>query len=373
MNGCSSRSKQTLNYNNRYPNSLNKTHTKLVMAAMFCLTPAGAVMCQQTSPAVKVYRGSIGNSHIQMRLNIQGNNVTGTYFYDSVGEDLKLTGHLDNQGRLELSEFGLKGKPTGKFTCKKKLAEEIDSECSWSKPDGTREAFVTLDEQHFAFTNGLHVAPKTISNSRTGVSVSYPQLISGSAFFPAAQNFNRRILALTQAAINGFQPIDGHGSFDTNYNVLLGTNDLISIEMTEYYDGGGAHPNNRFWSLTYDLSGNKELKLEDLFKPDSDYKTAIASYVVKDIDRRAAALEQESALSEGRKANQRDEPIVSTEQLSELSGWAMTPKGLVVYFDFPHVIAFFDRTVIPYNVVNEHFKPSGPAARFLSYASQMRF
>jgi hypothetical protein len=188
-----------------------------------------------------------------------------------------------------------------------------------------------------------------------------------------AQSFNRRILALVQEAIKGFAPIDERGSFETNYNVLLGTDDLISIEMTEFSDGGGAHPNNRFWSLTYDLSGNKELALEDLFRPDSDYKTTIASYVVKDIDRRAAALEQESARSEGRKANQRDEPIVSTEQLSELSGWAMAPKGLVVYFDFPHVIAFFDRTVIPYSVVNEHFKPNGPGARFLSYASQLRF
>ena len=75
------------------------------------------------------------------------------------------------------------------------------------------------------------------------------------------------------------------------------------------------------------------------------------------------ALEQESARSEGRKPNLRDEPLISTEQLSELSGWAMMPKGLVVYFDFPHVIAVFDRTFIPYSVLNEYLKPSGPAAR----------
>jgi hypothetical protein len=329
------------------------------MAAVICLTPLGAIVGQPTS-AAKIYRGSVGDSHIQMRLNIQGNNVTGTYFYDSVGEDLKLTGHLDNQGRLELAEFGPKGKQTGKFICKQKLGEEIDSECSWSKADGTREALVTLAEQYIAFTNGLQIAPKTISNRRTGVGVSYPQITSSGVLSSAAQSFNRRILALTQAAIKEFQPIDGRGTFDTNYNVLLGTDDLISIEMTEYYDGGGAHPNNRFWPLTYDLAGNKELKLEDLFKPDSDYKTAIAKFVVADIDRRAAALEEESARSEGRKPKQRDEPLVSEEQLAELSGWALTPKGLVVYFDFPHVMAFFDRTFIPYSVVNEYLKPNGP-------------
>lgn len=318
----------------------------------------------QPATTERVYRGSIGNSHIQMRLNIQGNNVTGTYFYDSVGEDLRLTGHLGDQGQLELAEFGAKGKQTGKFICKRKLADEVDSECSWSKADGTREAFVTLDEQYIAFTNGLQVTPRTITNRKTGVGVSYPQITGSGPLRAGAQSFNRRILGLVQEAIKAFSPIDGHGSFETNYNVLLGTDDLISIEMTEYYDGGGAHPNNRFWSLTYDLSGNKELKLEDLFKPNSDYKTAIANYVVADIDRRAAALEQESARSEGRKPKERDEPLVSTEQLSELSGWAMTPKGLVIYVDFPHVMAFFDRTFIPFSVVNEHFKPNGAAARF---------
>lgn len=351
--------------------TVKTTHARLSLAAalgcivlcLACLARSGSVMGQQTSSA-KVYRGSIGDSHIQMRLNIQGNNLSGTYSYDSLGEDLKLTGHLDEQGRLELSEFSAKSKQTGKFACKRRLDDPIDSECTWSRPDGTREAYVSLQEQHIGFTNGLQIAPKTIANRKTGVGVSYPQITSNGALSAAAQSFNRRILALTQAAIKEFAPIDGRGRLDTNYNILLGANDLISIEMVEYSDGGGAHPNNRFWSLAYDLSANKELKFDDLFKPDSDYNTAIARYVVADIDRRLAVIEQEDARREGRKPNQRDEPIVSMEQLSELSGWAMTPKGLVVYFDFPHVMAVFDKTFVPYSVINEYLKPSGPAARF---------
>jgi hypothetical protein len=345
------------------------TRTKLVLVVvlgcgLFCLAPSGAVMGQPTSTAAKVYRGSIGNSHIQMRLNFKGSNVSGTYAYDSVGEDIKLTGHLDEQGRLEMAEFGAKGKQTGKFACRRKLDDPIDSDCTWSKPDGTREALITLEEQYIAFTNGLQITPKTISNRKTGVGVSYPQITSSAALSSAALSFNRRILALVQKAIGEFEPIDGKGVFETNYNILLATNDLVSIEMVEYWDGGGAHPNNRFWSLTYDLSGNKELTIDDLFKPDSDYKTAIANFVVTDVDRRAVAIEQDNARHEGRKAEQRDESIISTDQLSELSGWAMTPKGLMVYFDFPHVIAVFDRTFVPYSAVKESLKPNGPAARF---------
>ena len=310
----------------------------------------------------KVYRGSIGNSHIQMRLNFNGSDVSGTYAYDSVGQDLKLTGRLNN-GALELTEMSGKQK-TGKFVCKKPLGDPIDSECTWSKIDGTRESMVTLEEQNFAFSDGIQVAPKMIVNRRTGVTVSYPQITSSSSLPAGAQAFNRRIVALAQKRIGEFEPVDGKGVFDTNYNVLLGTNEVISVEMSEYYDGGGAHPNNSFWSLTYDLKGNKELKFDDLFKPNSDYNSAIAKFVVADIDKRAAAFEEDDARRENRKPVKRDDSIVSEDQLNELSGWAMTPKGLVVYFDFPHVIAVFDKTLVPYGVVKQYLNPNGPAARF---------
>jgi hypothetical protein len=325
---------------------------------------AASVRGQPASTADKVYRGSIGDSHIEMRLSFQGDKVSGTYSYDRIREDLKLTGRVDQEGRLELTESGAKGKPTGKFICKRRLAEGVDSDCTWSRPDGTRQALVTLEEQHVALTSGLQISAKTILDKKAGVSVSYPQITSSGALNPGAQSFNRRMLALVQKAIKEFNPIDDKGVFETSYNILLGTNDLISIEMTEYWDGGGAHPNNRFWSLTYDLSANKELTLEDLFKPGSDYHAAIAKFVVADIDRRAVAIEQEDARQAGRQPKQRDDPIVSEDSLEEISAWAITPKGLVVYFDFPHVIAVFDKTFVPYNVVSEYLRPNGPAARF---------
>ena len=302
-----------------------------------------------------------------MRLNIQGNNISGTYSYDSIGEDIKLTGHLDDQGRLELAEFDPKGKQTGKFACKRPIGDGIESECTWSRPDGTREAYVTIDEQHFAFTNGLQIVPKTIANRRSGIRVSYPQITNGGkALSPGAASFNRQVLTRVQKSLKEFEPgpQPGKNSFEATYNVLLAIDDLISIEVSEESYAGGAHPDSAYWSLTYDLAGNKKLELDDLFKPGSDYKTAIAKYVVADIDKRAAAIELEDAKSEGRKPNPRDEPIVTIDQLSEVSDWGMTPKGVVVYFDFAHAIAVFDRTFIPYSVVKEFFKPNGPAARF---------
>src|SRR6266436_5723361 len=100
---------------------MRRTNTRLVLAvALECGFLCVAVMGQQAvQTTIRVYRGSVGGSHFQMRLNIQGNNVSGIYFYDSIGEDIKLTGHLDDQSKLELAELGAKGKPTGKFVCKR--------------------------------------------------------------------------------------------------------------------------------------------------------------------------------------------------------------------------------------------------------------
>lgn len=326
------------------------------------------VMGQQAvQTTVRTYRGSVGGSNFQMRLNVQGTAVSGTYAYDTVGEDIKLTGQLDAQGKLDLKEFDAKGKQTGKFACKQLYAFEPD--CMWSRPDGTREAFARIDEQNIGFANGLQIVPKTIANRRSGVKVSYPQLAAaGGTLSPGAASFNRRALALTQKAIKDFEPGPeaGKNSLERNYNVLIATDDLISVEMTEYQYSGGAHPNDSFESLTYDLAANKELELDDLFKPGSDYKTAIARYVVADIEKRAVAIEESDAKSEGRKPVKRDDPIVTEDQLSEVSSWGLTPKGLVVYFDFAHAISVFDRTVVPYNVISEYLKPNSPAARYQS-------
>lgn len=337
----------------------------MLTAALACgFLCMGITVVGQPAAGPRLYRGSVGESHFQMRLNIQGNNVSGAYSYDSIGEDIKLTGHLDDQGKLELVEFGANGKQTGKFICK--ALYDVEHDCMWSKPDGTREAYAILEEQYVAFTNGLQVVPKTIANRRSGVKVSYPQITSsGTALSPGAASFNRRVLALTQKGIKEFEPgtEPGKNSFETNYNVLLATNDLISVEMTEYSYSGGAHPNTGFWSLTYDLSSNKELELDDLFKSGSDYKSAIAKYVVADIDKRAVAIEEADARTEKRKPVPREDPIVTIDQLSEISNWGLTPKGLVVYFDFAHAIAVFDRTVVPFKVVNEYLKPDSPVAR----------
>ena len=109
-----------------------------------------------------------------MSLTFNGKNITGTYAYDRVGQEIKLTGSLSAEGKLELTEFGEKNKPTGKFSCKQPFDDPVDRECYWSKPDGTGESFVSLNEQNLAFTGGLQI----VRSSRIGKDASDSELLS---------------------------------------------------------------------------------------------------------------------------------------------------------------------------------------------------
>jgi len=316
---------------------------------------------------VKVYRGSIGGSHVEMHLTFDGNKVHGSYFYDRIGESVKLAGTVNAQGALELTEFGANNKPSAKIICKQKLGDELvdDPDCNWSRTDGTHQAFVTLTEQHSAFSGGLRLVPKTIIERARGVVISYPQLAGDKPLSASATKFNQTVSTWINKTLKQMDPEPGpHTVYELNYDVLLGTNDLISFELTQYADLGGAHPNNGFYAMTYDLNQNRELKIDDALKPDSGYQTAIAKFVVADIQRRDDIIERQTAKTEGRQPQKQDEPIVSMDQLTEISSWAVTPKGLMIYFEFPNVIAVFDRTFIPYSVLKDYLQPNGPAARF---------
>ena len=48
-----------------------------------------------------------------------------------------------------------------------------------------------------------------------------------------------------------------------------------------------------------------------------------------------------------------------------------TAKGLNIYFDFPHVMAVFDKAFVPYSVVKRFLKSTGPAARVAQMSDKL--
>ena len=326
---------------------------------------------------MKTYRGTLAGRGIELRLAREGGRLTGSYNYDGIAESLRLDGRDGEGGKFTLAEFDAAGKQTGKFACEPggddSVTLDIDVGCEWSKPDGSGQTYVRLTEQHVAFKRGWRVAPKKIENRKHGVRVSYPQLVAaaGAALTPAAAGFNRRVSELAGKVVKEFtsEALAEHGELakrmylEINYDVLLATDDLVSVELEENNNYGGAHPNVNYYAVTYDLRAGRELRLSDLFKPDSGFEKALRLHAFKEINRRAADVQKENARIAGSEGPGADE-LMPADREEAITAWAMTPRGLLIYFSLPHVIAAFDRNFVPYAAVKDMLRADGPAAAF---------
>src|SRR5690349_16753987 len=65
-------------------------------------------------PQTKYFKGSIGASlDLQMKLVREGDQLTGSYYYQKIGTPITLRGTVDKDGNLTLQEFDGTGKQTG--------------------------------------------------------------------------------------------------------------------------------------------------------------------------------------------------------------------------------------------------------------------
>jgi hypothetical protein len=321
-----------------------------------------------SAAVAKTYRGSLNDRGLEMKLAREGERVSGSYAYDGIGQNIKLDGRAVGKEKFELAEKDAAGKATGKWSCEGGKQGEWDQDfsCKWTKPDGSGELFVALYEQA-AFASGWRVVAKVVENRKSGVRASYPQIAAaaGAQLPPSAQHFNLLLEKKVGKQSRDFaEGLEGEKNlyFHADYNVLLATDDLVSVEVAYDFYMGGAHPDSSYDAVTYDLRADRQLKLEDIFKPGAPYAKAIAAYCDKDIRGRAGVQEEQTAKEENRKAEPQEESPVLPELLEEISAFALTPKGLMIYYDLPHVVALFDRNFVPYSAVKDFLKPDSPAA-----------
>ncbi len=337
--------------------------TAATNAAPQSASPASGASSTATGEAPRaagrIFRGTLAERPVEMRLERDAINLRGAYSYDGIGEDLSLRGRIDSEGNFSLQEFDRSGKQTGQL--KGKLSEQSEEEPSaavieakWTQPNGSHENQVHLTEQHVEFTSGLRIIPKTIRERRPDINASYPQLVGADE--KAAAQFNRQAEAIITKAVREFregEPDPERSSYTASYNILLATDDLVSVEIAEDSYSGGAHPDSTYYTLNYDLRTGRELQLKDLFKPGADYRRTIQQYALKDMNARA----RREAERENMPPDQRNEPLFDADQLSEWSAFALTRKGLFIYYDLPHAIAVFSREFIPASVLKDQLDP----------------
>ncbi len=326
----------------------------------------------------RIFRGAISDKKIQMTLMREGNQLSGTYFYQKIGSDISLKGQLKGEN-FTLQEFDNSGKQTGEFKGKWTEPANLPGaqlEGSWSKPNSKEEPPVFYaTEQFIEFNNGLRVVTKEIKEEdkkkKYSVDVAYPELTG--ATNPNAEKFNQEVKNLATKEASDFKqgeqeqsaedmPPDTETGSDIamGYDVTLATNDLISIAFdVSTYEAGAAHPNNYAQAFNYDLKNGKALKLADLFKPGSKYLDAISRYAINELKKQAGQEQYDSDWLEKGAAAEAD----------NYQNWNVTKKGIYITFD-PYQVASYaegpKHVIVPFSALKELIKPDSPLAPLMS-------
>jgi len=343
-------------------------------------TPASGV----TMNGEKFYfRGTIaGNLKIEMTLLRDGERLTGSYFYPKVGKNIALSGAIDKDGNVSISESDDGGKQTGVFKGKWKAAtdspdstlNEIDGK--WSRPDGSKETAFLVSQQPIEITGAARFAPKVIKEANKEkhytVAAEYPQ-IEGDARF---EKFNREARSLITKDVAAFKTAETaepaeptnvladearESSFDIGYQIRFATDDLISVEFSEgTYEAGAAHPNSSTTVLNYDVRNGKKLALADLFNPKATYLKAISDYCIKELKDRSKK-DKDSMVDDGMMKSG------ASPRADNYKAWTITRKGLWIVFD-PYQVAAYaagpQYVLVPYTALKDLIKPDGPVGSF---------
>lgn len=110
---------------------------------------------------IRTYEGKINNQYpITFKITSNNGQVSGTYFYNSVGKDLQLKGTIDNNGNINLTEYDAKGNMTGIFKGNIKNNSKIEGQ--WSKPNGSSTMPFFLIESNASYNTAQQQSQNSV-------------------------------------------------------------------------------------------------------------------------------------------------------------------------------------------------------------------
>jgi hypothetical protein len=238
---------------------------------------------------------------------------------------------------------------------------------NWSKPDGKGAMEFSLTVYAVAFRGPLRLMTRSLSEkNRKGqpqyeISVEYPQLEGTSD--PSVARFNEMIRARvtrdTAAYRQDFLGGSNGSEFYLSYGVGLANDDLVSLDLIYYfYYGGAGQRNATSETINYDLRHGRLIKLEELFRPGSNYEKLLSDYCLRDLKKQYR--DEEWATDERLQLSV--EHVVGDEEQ-----WTITPDGLDLIFDSSEIGpsgAGETNVVVPYSALRRVIRPDGPLAPF---------
>jgi hypothetical protein len=309
-----------------------------------------------------------GAAPFTMSLTRDGGTIVGSYYYLRSGAANKLTlkGTVVADGSFTMQEFDSSGRQTGEF--KGKWHEEpndpgVTIDGDWTKAGAADSTGFEADQQMIYFSNGAHFTTlelkETIQAKKAHLSAEYPQLIgatNAAGFNLAAKTVVnrafadfRKTMALFTAADIRSTPADLGNYLDLGYSIDYADGDLVSMQILTDEFTGGAHPNQGFYTLTYDLKAGREVRLADLFKPGTAYLRTIANYCAKDLQSRK---DPDSGENRQLATDIFADGVKPTAD--NFQNWAVTKKGLLILFPPYQVASYADgpqNVIVPYSAL----------------------
>lgn len=202
--------------------------------------------------------------------------------------------------------------------------------------------------------NKVKIVEKSIEEDteKYEVKVKYPVVVGGNE--EIISKINNRIEKYTLDWINDIKLLSEEYSKEYEkmgnempkmeaYSLyeVYDTEEFISIPATYYQYTGGAHGLTTKLTYNYDLNTGKEIKLNDLFKKDFDYKSIINKVIREDIAKEPSVYFENGALFKGVDENQ---------------AYYLSRDGIIIYFQQYEIAPYASgirEFKIPYDVLNE--------------------
>ena len=321
----------------------------------------------------KVFRGSVADKSIQMTLTRAGDKLSGTYYYQKIGSDLRLAGTIDGDGNFRLDEFDAKNQKTGEFKGTWKTGDDggVILEGEWTNPKNKQNWGFSADEQMIYFSGSERLVDKSVKELNKQklfeITAFYPEL-SGITT-PAATKFNTLVKDTVTKDIAAFRKdmmaqdadqlkyikqVGVNNYLESWYSVDYADEKLVSLLFGNSVFSGGAHPNYYSYAINFDLKTGKKLELADLFKSGSNYLKVISDYSISRLKGELEEMSDEEWMAKG-----------AGPDADNFKSWTITKKGIFIMFD-PYQVAAYaagpQSVVVPYSELKSIVRADGVLA-----------
>jgi len=328
----------------------------LAAVAVACGSLMPAALAAAPAPATPsgYYVGTIGKSlRVQMDLAADGMGVTGTYYYEHVGEPLALRGFVDARETLQLEETDADDRKTGMVTGK--FSADLSTfEGEWSSRDFKKTLPLRL----------ARVAQYATLKESPKIFATYPAVLSSAV---PMQEANRHVHEVVAAAFKEFVQDTKTGDLppeiragyelQDDCRIKYYSDTLISVLGTRLSYTGGAHPNTNHYSLNYLLKDGKAapVRLADLFLPGAAWEKHLSDLIMADLRHKKAGW-----VLEGQ---------IKAFAPKDLEVFTLTPRGITFVFSPYAVSCYADGTffvVASFKKLEGLIDPAGPLKPLLA-------